>query len=357
MIEISVCLIVKNEEKNLSNCLNSVLSFADEIIIADTGSTDKTIEIAKNYTNQVYKIWWQNDFSKARNYTFNKAKKDFILWLDADDIITEDNQKKIIELKSTLTTKTDMVLMKYVNAINKNGEATSFFYRERLIKNSPNLRWIGFLHEVIPIQGNFIFKDITINHNKDKNKPYTKRNLNIYRLALKEGRIFTNRDYYYYGRELYYHKFYKKSISILKKFVKEEKNNTADIFEANLIIGECYVFQKNYSKALYFYFENLKNFIPSSKLFCKIGDVFFYQNLLQQAIYWYKLAISNANSSSHIFIDKDFETLIPYLQLCVCSYQNGDLISAKNYNLLAEKSSPNHPSVIHNKKLFENLKI
>lgn len=80
MITISLCMIVKNEEMVLSRCLESIKDSVDEIIIIDTGSTDKTKEIAKLYTDKVYDFKWTQDFSQARNYSFSKATKDYQMW-------------------------------------------------------------------------------------------------------------------------------------------------------------------------------------------------------------------------------------------------------------------------------------
>ncbi|MDE5995713.1 MAG: glycosyltransferase family 2 protein, partial [Eubacterium sp.] len=91
MATISLCMIVKNEEKVLARCLESIKNAVDEIIIADTGSTDNTKEIAKKYTDKIYDFEWVDDFSKARNFSFSKASKDYIMWLDADDIISKEN--------------------------------------------------------------------------------------------------------------------------------------------------------------------------------------------------------------------------------------------------------------------------
>ena len=89
MKTISLCMIVKNEEDNIGNCLDNIKDLVDEIIIVDTGSTDKTKEIVKKYTDKIYDFEWVDDFSKARNYSFSKATKDYIFWLDADDILLE----------------------------------------------------------------------------------------------------------------------------------------------------------------------------------------------------------------------------------------------------------------------------
>ena len=78
MTTISVCMIVKNEEKHLARCLSSLQGIWDELIIVDTGSTDKTKNIAAEYTSHVYDYQWTHDFAHARNYTFSLATCDYI---------------------------------------------------------------------------------------------------------------------------------------------------------------------------------------------------------------------------------------------------------------------------------------
>ena len=101
MKTISLCMIVKNEEEVLDNCLSSISDVVDEIIIVDTGSNDNTKIIANKYTNNIYDFKWCDDFSKARNYSFSKATKDYILWLDADDYLTLENKEKLANLIAT----------------------------------------------------------------------------------------------------------------------------------------------------------------------------------------------------------------------------------------------------------------
>ena len=78
MITISLCMIVKNEERILARCLDSVADLVDEIVIADTGSTDATREIAARYTEHVYDFPWTDDFSAARNFVFSRASMEYI---------------------------------------------------------------------------------------------------------------------------------------------------------------------------------------------------------------------------------------------------------------------------------------
>jgi glycosyltransferase involved in cell wall biosynthesis len=97
MPTLSVCLIVKNEQEFLAQCLNSIKNVADEIIIIDTGSTDKTKAIARLFTNQIYDFQWCDDFSAARNEAIKHATKDWVLFLDADETIAESNLPTILE--------------------------------------------------------------------------------------------------------------------------------------------------------------------------------------------------------------------------------------------------------------------
>lgn len=99
MISISLCMIVKNEEAVIGRCLDSVQEIADEINIVDTGSVDKTKDIAARYTDRIFDFKWIDDFAAARNFSFQQATSDYILWLDADDVFTKKDQEPVIGFK------------------------------------------------------------------------------------------------------------------------------------------------------------------------------------------------------------------------------------------------------------------
>ena len=98
---ISVCIITKNEEKNIERCLASLSGYGFELVVVDTGSTDRTREIAQNYTDSLYDFAWCDDFSAAKNFCVSKAKNDIILVVDSDEFLeplTETELKKFLEL-------------------------------------------------------------------------------------------------------------------------------------------------------------------------------------------------------------------------------------------------------------------
>ena len=168
MKEISLCMIVKDEEDVIARCLDSVKDLVDEIIIVDTGSTDRTKEIVSKYTDKIYDFEWVNDFSKARNFSFSKATKDYILWLDADDIILETELKKLKQLKEELDGSVDLYQMKYNYIVDENNVPTLVQIRARLLKRSKNYQWVSKIHEVIIPTGIIEKVDIAITHKKEK---------------------------------------------------------------------------------------------------------------------------------------------------------------------------------------------
>lgn len=111
MISISLCMIVKNEEKLLKRCLDSYRLVCDEIVIVDTGSTDRTKEIAAGYTDLIYDYPWNNDFAAARNFAFSKANCDYIFSADADEVLDEENRRQFLNLKQVLVPEIDIVQM------------------------------------------------------------------------------------------------------------------------------------------------------------------------------------------------------------------------------------------------------
>jgi glycosyltransferase involved in cell wall biosynthesis len=137
---VSLCMIVKNEEKYLDRCLKSVQGKVDEIIIVDTGSTDKTIEIAEKYGSIVKHFIWINDFAAARNYSIEGVESEYILVLDADEYLDDGT-----DLQKDLEKGKDFYRLTIKNQSNS-GQIV-FSQNVRLFKSGIGLKYSGKLHE------------------------------------------------------------------------------------------------------------------------------------------------------------------------------------------------------------------
>lgn len=202
MITISLCMIVKNEEKILDRCLSCVADLMDEIIIVDTGSTDRTKEIAAKYTDKIYDFEWIFDFSAARNYAFSKATGDYIYSADADEVLDETNRERFRILKENLYPEIEIVQMYYCNQL-KFGTVYNYDkeYRPKLFKRKREFVWIDPIHETVRTEPLVFDSDIEIIHEQEES--HAKRDLDAFvRVCKKEGRL-SARLQNLYARELF----------------------------------------------------------------------------------------------------------------------------------------------------------
>lgn len=202
MVTISVCMIVKNEEQDLAKCLSCLLDIADEIIVVDTGSTDKTKEIAAGFTDKIYDFVWESDFAKARNFAFSKATMDYIYSADADEIIDKENQKSLLALKENLLPEIEIVQMHY----SEKGEISTVLnteseLRPKLYKRLREFTWIDPVHETVRTLPVVFDSDIVIEHHP-KGLHSHRDFLAIEKAYEKDGTLSSNL-YAMYAREVY----------------------------------------------------------------------------------------------------------------------------------------------------------
>lgn len=152
---VSFCTIVKNEQHNLPRCLSSIQPYVDEIIVVDTGSDDKTIEVAHQYGAQVKHFTWCDDFAAARNYAINQAAGDWILMLDADEELVVETQ----DWHNQLTLAPDMLA--YWLFLTDIHQPITALPTLRLFRNLPELRYTGRYHEQLKYH-NQLIKDSAI---------------------------------------------------------------------------------------------------------------------------------------------------------------------------------------------------
>ncbi|HAM80936.1 glycosyltransferase [Ornithinibacillus bavariensis] len=353
MISISLCMIVKNEEEVLARCLDSVKDIVDEINIVDTGSTDNTVEIANRYTNRVFHFEWIGDFAAARNESFKYATKDYILYLDADDVLLEEDRKKLKELKETLEISVDSVSMYYNAGMDEYGNVTLQYRRNRLVKRSRNFKWKGDCHQYLEVYGNIINSDIAVTHKKIRHS--VGRNLSIYQKKLERGDVFSARDYFYYGNELRENGFYQEAIENYEKNIQLKEGWVEDKVYACVNKADCYRMIGEKEKELHSLLESLKFAkTPRPEVCSRIGYYFQREQDYQSAIFWYKLATEiEIDFNKWSFSYPAYATWYPHLQLCVCYYNLQDFEKAYYHNEKAREFRPNDERILFNKRIIE----
>lgn len=205
---ISLALIAKNEQKNINRLLDSVEGCFDEIVLVDTGSTDDTVKIAEERGCKVFLFDWVNDFSKARNYAFSKCTKDFIAWMDLDDVLH--NKQGFLHWKKSAMQFADFFLATYNYALNHEGVPVCSFVRERVFRRSINPQWRYPIHEGIIMQHGWAPDRVPtnvwcVNHMRDAEdiKADKSRNLTIFEDLKKKGEQWDGRLQFYYAKELF----------------------------------------------------------------------------------------------------------------------------------------------------------
>ena len=349
-------MIVKNEESVLKRCLDCAEKFSDEIIVVDTGSTDKTKQIAKKYTNKVYDFKWVDDFSLARNYSLKFATCDYIMWLDADDYITDENISKILKLKNTKN-PADVYMLKYEIGFNSENKPTFSYYRERIFKNNIGFLFQGFIHEAVAPRGKIEYLDISIRQ-KRKEKINPKRNLNIYLAQIKRGTTLTPRDRFYFAREYFYNKKYRCSIREFKKYLLCENKFYPNIVDANIFIAKCYIALNKNNLAKSWLFKSMQSLDLGAEGCCLLGEISLSENNLTLAVFWYKSALSQiSDEKDGRFVDASYFTIIPSLQLTFIYYKLGEFEMSKYYHEKAKNYDAKNPTVLYNEQFFKSKKI
>ncbi|MFB5269091.1 glycosyltransferase [Paenibacillus enshidis] len=211
---LSLCMIVKNEEKWLPRCLESVKGVVDEIIIVDTGSTDRTKEIAQEFGAAVHDFEWNDSFADARNYGLEQAKGEWILWLDADEEVDAEGREHLRDVLSQQECFFGRIkVVNYYGTFPVSYDRSHIMNQYRLFRNDPQLRFAGAIHEQLDIEAldlprNSVFMlPVTLHHygyleETVEEKGKKERNLRLLEKALEAENHDPWLDYHY-ASELY----------------------------------------------------------------------------------------------------------------------------------------------------------
>lgn len=336
MATISVCMIVKNEEKVLARCLDSLKGLWEELIIVDTGSTDGTKEIAKKYTDKVYDFAWTGNFSDARNFSFSKAGCDYIYAADADEVLDEENREKFLLLKNALVpdSEIEIVQMYYGNQLSQNSIYNfDKEYRPKLYKRLRKFLWQEPIHEAVRLEPVVYDSDIVIWH-----KPHGQhgaRDLAYFEKMIEKGETLSDRIQDIYLRELYFigdkHNLEKghEYLSV----ICEKEDPESDLFQKAVAIlcREARILKQDSNVLKY----SLKGIASkgSSELCMELGHYFYDKEEWSEAVIWYY----NAAYETSCQMSLKAATTEPLTQLVSCYEKLGMEKMAEEYKKQLEE--------------------
>lgn len=290
MITISLCMIVKNEERVLQRCLDSLKGLMDEIIIVDTGSADRTKEIALRYTDKVYDFKWCDDFSAARNYASSFASCDYIYTADADEILDEENRRAFMQLKQVLVPQIDIVQMLYSGQYESNTVYNfNEEYRAKLFKRIRTFEFKNPIHECLRTEPIVFDSDIRIFH-----KPHglhTDRDIAIFEkhFGNEDSPVISYDLACMYAKELYISgtdEQFKGAIGVFERLLKKEGCTADELQYACIILSHAYRIMGQEDK----FFKYAMKVVLSegcSEICMELGDYYREKGDLDEAHLWY----------------------------------------------------------------------
>ncbi|MCK4670408.1 MAG: glycosyltransferase [Nanoarchaeota archaeon] len=328
---VSLCIITKDEEKYLPDCLEAAKSYVDEIVVVDTGSKDGTIDVAKKFGARVFTTEWQDDFSFAKNKALIHAKSDWILFLDADEVIETKDMVKIRELvekAESLDNGKKKIVAYVLNQINYTDETTFFGWKPcqsgdprtrgakgyyivpliRLFKNRSGFKFKYKIHETI------------VDSIKEKGGRIVKTNIPMHHYTFFKGK-----------------EFREKKIEKYSQLIEEQTKLTPGEPKIHYQMATHYLANKKYKEAK----EELERVIslkPDFDLpYIHLGDMALDKNDVGQAIDYFNKAIE-ANEKCEI----------AYIKLAGLLTRMGKFRSAHSILKLAHANGLSSPALVNN---------
>lgn len=350
-MEFSICMIVKNEEKHIENCLRPLSKLGYEIIVVDTGSTDKTVELSKKYTDKVYFFEWVNNFAKAKNYAISMATNDYIFVIDADEYIIEFDKKSIEDFFAKNPDKVGR-LKRIEHIIMDNGDInTSTSYTNRFF-NKNLYEYAGAIHEQLVKKANSRFKyetkvmnavadHVGYNTTEEDKLLKAKRNIKILETELKkymtkeQEKEYAPYIFYHLGKSYYYIKDYEKAVDYFNKAMYYDVDTKLEYVNDMVIsFGYCLLNLQRHEDALllekvYDAFSNSADFVYL------MGHVYMNNAMFVQAVEEFKKATTFKTSNV-----RGVNSYLSYYNMGVIYEVAGDLDSAIKFYKKASNYIP-----------------
>lgn len=348
-LSVSLCMIVKNEESVLDRCLASVAHLVDEVIIVDTGSTDRTKEIASKYTSKIFDFEWINDFSAARNFAAEQATGDWILVLDADEYIDEENYQEFVDGLKEDNGKYDTYGVKIINFTGSYGEKLVQNHHDRVYKNNGEIAYYRAIHEQLksvegkPVKGSIA--KLSVFHSGYMNKTVADKGKNERNKELidKEMQESNNAfDYFNLGNEYYSQGEYEEALKAYTNAYNLKSNYHLSWVASTVIqIISVLIQLERFNDAVSVIDDSTELYPGSFELVYLKGEISYTRGQFDDAKYYFEEIINNSDKYNHEILRPDLKDQMPHRRL-------GDLY---NYEKNYDKAIYHYMSVLNINKL------
>lgn len=352
MVKLSQCMIVKNEEENIEKALSWAKDIAFEQIVVDTGSTDRTVELAKAMGAKVYYFEWIDDFATAKNYAISKATGDWIAFLDADESLVEVEKLPAI-LEEVQNKGFDGIISSGLQ-LNDEGEISALATQVRFFRNQTGLEYRRRIHEQLgwrdgsPLKLKDVSKELSTLHTGYCGKAWEKkkvsrRNLNLILKELedhpKDSEMLGYLGDEYKSAEEFEEaeKYYKKAILFLPEQVDERDQRTAATF---LYLMQIFTEQKRKAEALEIYQQAVQKLPKEADFDYLIGEFLAAQAEYGEAVKYLEQSLLKlemyGSYNRAMFLTAHLQKV--YEDLAFCYLQLGELQKAVQDSMLVLKS-------------------
>jgi glycosyltransferase involved in cell wall biosynthesis len=303
---VSVALIVRNEQRTLGRCLDSIAGAFDEIVVVDTGSRDATKEIARRYTDRVFDFEWRDDFAAARQFAFERATGEWVAWLDADDVVL--NAERIRPAVAGAGQEVSGFEWRYVSQRDECGNTLCEFWRERCVRNDGAFRWQGRIHEVlVPSSPCTLVRDqeVVVEHYPEQSRlpeKYT-RNLRILERERREAGPDANpRILFYLANEYASAGRLQQALACYRKYVRAATWDEERYF-AQTRVANLYRALLRYDKAIDASLQSLKICPHWPDAYFGLAETYYYLRDWHRVVHWCEMGRAMPQPDTPTFIN------------------------------------------------------
>ncbi len=293
---ISLCMIVRDEERVLEACLQSAKPWFDEIIVVDTGSRDRTVEIAQQQGARVFHFPWCDDFSAARNESLRHATGEWVFWMDADDTLPAECGAKLRELAVLAEERTTGFIVQVQIPAAPGEVGFTIVDHVKLFRNRPELRFTGRIHEQIlePIHktgGRVERSDAFVVHSGYDYSPVGQEKKRVRDLTLLEKDLADRPAHpfvlFNIGMTAYHMKDYAKAIDALEQCLQMSKPQESTVRKVYAMLAGCYSEQRQFEAAKAYIERGLAIYPHDPELLFRAGAIYRELGDLERAAHSY----------------------------------------------------------------------